>query len=551
MAKVIPEGWREMSAVGAAQRELETLAVLAGGLPDDYSVYHGVHWTKIQQGYALVGEIDFAIVSPSGKLLLIEQKSGFLSETPEGLVKVYASKEKSVSFQMVRSTDAMHQRLRKSCPDGQFFVVSLLCCPDYEVKEPGSAGIPPERIVDAKQREHLARIIKTILPANEPLNPLIGKLHRFLSDQLNLVPEVNAIVGQAKTLYTRLSGGLTQWARKIECDPFRLRVIGTAGSGKTQLALAVFRDALAAGRRPLYVCYNRPLADHVALIAPAGGEVATYHQLADRIYRDAGLVPDFTQPGTFGRLESYLTDYVPNERWLFDEIIIDEGQDFQPQWKDNVLKLLRLPGRSWWLEDPMQNLYDRPPIELPGWVTIRSDTNYRSPQDILGQLNRMLPAGEGVEAGSPLTGSEVEIISYADSADLITQTKRAITQNIAAGFKRDMIAIVTYRGRDKSLLMPYDHLGAYSLRSFTGRYDLLGNPVFTEGDVLVESVYRFKGQAAPCVIFTEIDFEALDDLAMRKLFVGVTRATIKLTMILSERSARMLIERLSEAESII
>ena len=124
MAKVIPEGWREMSAVGAAQRELETLAVLAGGLPDDYTVYHGVHWTKIQQGYALVGEIDFAIVSPSGKLLLIEQKSGFLSETPEGLVKVYASQEKSVAFQMGRSTDALHQRLRRFCPEADFFVES-------------------------------------------------------------------------------------------------------------------------------------------------------------------------------------------------------------------------------------------------------------------------------------------------------------------------------------------------------------------------------------------------------------------------------------------
>jgi superfamily I DNA and RNA helicase len=82
-------------------------------------------------------------------------------------------------------------------------------------------------------------------------------------------------------------------------------------------------------------------------------------------------------------------------------------------------------------------------------------------------------------------------------------------------------------------------------------YDLLGNLVFTEGDVLMESVYRFKGQAAPCVIFAEIDFEALDDLVLRKLFVGVTRAATKLTMILSERSAQMLIERLSDNDAIV
>ena len=40
MARIIPDGWRELSVTGAAQREIETLALLADGLPDDYSVYH-------------------------------------------------------------------------------------------------------------------------------------------------------------------------------------------------------------------------------------------------------------------------------------------------------------------------------------------------------------------------------------------------------------------------------------------------------------------------------------------------------------------------------
>ena len=53
----------------------------------------------------------------------------------------------------------------------------------------------------------------------------------------------------------------------------------------------------------------------------------------------------------------------------------------------------------------MQNLYARPPVPLPGWVSLRSDTNYRSPKDILDTLNRILPLEHPVEAGSPLTGS--------------------------------------------------------------------------------------------------------------------------------------------------
>ena len=70
--------------------------------------------------------------------------------------------------------------------------------------------------------------------------------------------------------------------------------------------------------------------------------------------------------------------------------------------------------------------------------------------------------------------------------------------------------------------------------------------MFTEGDILIDSVHRFKGKAAPCVIFTEIDFAALDDNAIRRIFVGATRATMKLTLIVSETSARVLLDRLAE-----
>ncbi len=540
MAKFVPEGWRELSAIGSALREIETLAVLADGLSNDYTIYHGLHWTRIHQKCAVVGEIDFAVVTPSGGMLLIEQKCGFLKETEEGLCKMYGVREKSIPFQIGRSMDALYKRLGKSCPETQFHLDSLLFCPDYTVRDLGSAGIDPARIVDASRRDQLVSIIRSILPIDGSMHPCIDKLHRFLSDQLKLVPDVQAISGQARTLYTRISGGLTTWARQIECEPFRLRVVGTAGSGKTQLALSVLQDSLAAERRTLYVCYNRPLADHVARIAPRGGVVATYHQLADRILRERGEVPDFSQPGAFARLEAFMDGFEPEDRWCFDELIIDEGQDFKESWKDNLLRLLRPEGRAWWLEDPMQNLYGRPPVTLPGWVTLRSEVNYRSPQDVLEHLNRFLTGAAQVSAGSPLTGSEVEILTYNGAADLITQTKRAITGGLGAGFKRDMMAVVTYRGREHSLLTPYDRLGTYPLRAFAGEYDLFGNPVFSTGDVLIDSIYRFKGQSAPCVIFTEIDFEAFDDLVSRKLFVGMTRATMKLFLVISERSAQML-----------
>jgi len=548
MAKVYPDGWRNLVVAGTAERELQTLDQLATGLGEAYTVYHGVHWTRVDRSnFAVFGEIDFVIAGPTGKLLLIEQKAGLLSETVDGLVKKYPGKDKNVPLQMARNADALHTRLRQYCKGDATQVDALLYCPDYTVKQSGSAGIDPARIVDAGKKDRLIAIIQSILPESGEVLASKAKIHRFLADILELIPEVNAVVGEAGALYTRLSGGLAYWARKIECEPFRLRVTGTAGSGKTQLAMAVFRDAIRDGRRPLYVCYNRPLADHISQIVPVGGEVATYHQLGARAHRALDRPTDFQRPGAFARLEESMNDYSPPAEARFDELIIDEGQDFPAAWVENLLRFLQPGGRAWCLEDPMQNLYGRPAMPLPGWVSLRSDTNYRSPADILDVLNRMLPLERPMESGSPLTGSEVEIVSYRDTSELIAKTVAAITHSIGLGFKRSHIALISYRGREHSKLSPFDRLGPYSLCAPTGQYDLLGNPMLTEGDVLIDSVHRFKGRAAPSVIFTEIDFDTLDDVAIRRIFVGATRATMKLTLVVSERSAKVLLDRLNRA----
>jgi superfamily I DNA and RNA helicase len=109
--------------------------------------------------------------------------------------------------------------------------------------------------------------------------------------------------------------------------------------------------------------------------------------------------------------------------------------------------------------------------------------------------------------------------------------------------------VVTFSGREKSLLAPYDQLGPHKLKRWLGRYDLFGAPQFSEGELLVETVYRFKGQSAPCVVLTEVDFETFDELAQRKLFVGMTRASMKLILVLSERAAKTLLAKIGDGEA--
>lgn len=543
MAQVHPAGWRELSVTGAAQREIETLTLLASALPDAYTVFHGVHWTNIEKGFSAYGEIDFIVVAPSGRVLLIEQKSGFLTETDQGLAKKYPGmdKPKLVRNQIMRTVAALLQRFGK---DGEALSIDyLLYCPDYQIKRVEIAGIDAARIVDARSKDKLPTLIQQILPATEA-GAQRERVLKFFGDVLQLLPDPSAMIGQATALVTRLSGGLASWARQLEFAPFRLRVIGTAGSGKTQLALAEYMAALAAGKKPLYVSYNRPLADHVNRLVPVGGRVASFHQLCDSFAREHGENPDYRDAGIWKKLELNLAESVLPPEWRFDVLIVDEGQDFSEAWRDTLLRLLKTDGRAIWLEDPMQNLYGREPVALPGWVTLRSAANYRSPRQIVDLLASLAPAGHQIDAASPFAGADIDVLSYpaGDSAQLFFQTKQAITRCLGAGFTRNDIALISFRGRDNSVLLNLDALGNHSLKSFDGSYDLFGNPVFRDGELLTESVYRFKGQSAPAVIFTEIDFETLDEKNFRKLFVGMTRARLKLVLVLSEQVAGKLLQ---------
>ena len=544
MAHIHPTGWQEMAVTGAAAREIETLSYLDATLVNSpYRIYHGVHWTNVEKGFSAYGEIDFIIVAPNGRVLLIEQKSGFLTETPEGLVKNFEGKPRKVQTHIMSSIKGLTERFGSAMS-----IDYLLYCPDYQVRDPHLAGIDPRHIIDASSKDRLAQVIRDILPVDDPRpNEQFDKVTRFLGNTLSLRPDPSAMIGNAADMVTRLSNGLATWARRLEFAPFRLRVVGTAGSGKTQLALVEYAAAIDAGLRPLYVCYNRPLADHIEHLMPPGGRVATFHMLSDAFLRDQGVMPNYASPTVWRDIETAMASAILPEQWKYDVLIVDEGQDFSIAWRDILLRMLREDGRAIWLEDPNQNLYGREMVPLPGWVQLHSDTNFRSPRQIVDMLATIGAVSPPVEAGSPFKGADIEELLYreGDTDAMLAQTRRAVTLCLAAGYARHDIAIASFRGREKSAILGLDKLSdAHTLRSFTGEYDLFGTPVYREGGLLAESVYRFKGQSAPAVIFTEIDFEQIDDLVLRKLFVGMTRARLKLVLVMSERASQQLLDRM-------
>ncbi|WP_343737563.1 ATP-dependent helicase [Achromobacter sp.] len=543
MARIVPDGWQGMDAVGGLRREFETLGVLAQGLPDDYTVYHAVHWTNIEGAHAIHGEVDFVVVNRAGHMMLIEQKCGDLEETSEGLAKNYGGKLKSVPVQMARTVNSLRTRLTRTLQGEYVGIEHLLFCPDYLCKSPQTAGVVPERIVDARRRDELCSVIRQILPEAEP-GPLYQKVDRFLCDVIQLETDASALVGQAKALVTRVSSGLAYWARQLDMTPFRLHVTGTAGSGKTQLALAEYRATLDGGRRPLYLCFNRPLADHVAMIAPPGGMVCTFHMLCERMLRHSGAVPDFTSATAFDQLVAACAEMAVPEDLLFDTVIVDEGQDIRAEWYELILRHAREDARVLWLEDPMQKLYRHDAVSLAGWTRLRADRNFRSPRSVIPLLQALVPDDVSVVSASPVAGHEMEVLTYSNGAALTEAVKKGLQACLDAGFAAADIALLTYRGRDSSRILSFDQLGPHVLKKFQGTYDGEGRPGYSQGEIMADTVHRFKGQSAPAVVLAEIDFDTLGEEEARRLFVGATRAAMKLVLVMSERAALQLLTRI-------
>ncbi len=209
MARIVPDDWKNLGATGAAVRERETLALLEK-LPDDYTVYHVVHWTRINEGFSVFGEADFVVVAPFGRVLMIEMKAGFLRETGQGLVKVYLQKERNVAIQLARTMENLHRHFTatfgagRHLPDREIAVL-----PGLYGEERGDRGRAAGRIVDASRKAQWPRVVLDILPPDEPRFESAERIRHFLADELSLTPDTNVLVGAANTtLVTRLSGGL-------------------------------------------------------------------------------------------------------------------------------------------------------------------------------------------------------------------------------------------------------------------------------------------------------------------------------------------------------
>jgi len=527
-----------------AHAELALLRQLDAGLPDDYAVFHHLDWVDPGTAGATDrrGELDIAVVNAAGDLLLLEVKAGELEWREQGLFKTYGDGPRPVEPQLRRQWQHAQDRLREA---GllELRVLQFLALP-HQALDATAAGTwryPRARVLDAGACQDLAGVVRHQLGPGLKDPDRHARVCAWLLGQMpgRLDP---AVIGRlAGAVREQRAAGLATWVPRIEAPSGILRVRGTAGSGKTQLALRLLNDASVRRERAAYVCFNRPLADHVRGLAPEGSPVHTFHQ---RCWEAAGRPAPPLDHAALAAAYAAATEGQPGH---LDLLVVDELQDWQPAWVQALLPLLKDNGRLVLLDDPDQSLYpDRQEFELADTVTVTSMENFRSPRALVQLINALGLSERPVLAEGPLDEGLTDMTALeADPAPRAEQaaTERAVRRMLERGHAPQDILVATWRGREHAPLLGLDRLAGLAVNRFTGDYDSEGEPVWTGGELTVDTLRRLKGRSAPAVVLSGVDIADLGprgSLARRLLFTGLTRAQMDLALVVSARTAQAL-----------
>ena len=541
MARLLPSDISELSLSLGETAELRTLEALRSGLPSAYTVFHSVHWSRDAAYHTAFGEADFIVANQSGEVVVIEQKSGALDESTDGLIKRYSDGRKNVASQIYRTLDGVRDQFKRQ--SGHDIILDyLIYCPDYRLRDLNAVGLTASRIVDARDASRLGdRIISILAPGSATDH---GKrVLRFFENRFYLVPDIHAHVTAGERAMIRLSGGLAETLSAIEMKPLKLRVRGTAGCGKSVVAGRFAERAVAAGKRVLLVCFNRPLAERLKMTVPQGAHADTFYGLMDRFLKSRGHTLAYErmgEPNFWEGVQERVIGETIGPEWKFDALIVDEGQDFEPQWSEILRLFLKPDADLLWLEDADQairldrgnNSTSEPAYEklTPQFVGFRARANYRSPETIARYILRVLPFE--FLPSNPLPGLGVGVATYTEVGEQSKRVAAIVTDLIRTGFRHNDIVILSMRGLSHATFANEKRIGAFTLSRPTGGYDLLGNQLFEKGQLRFDTVYRFKGQQAPAIILTDVDpNQDRPDHAQRLLFTAMTRATVRLELI--------------------
>ena len=315
-----------------------------------------------------------------------------------------------------------------------------------------------------------------------------------------------------------------------------IHVVGAAGTGKTVIAMSLLRRYVQQGKRVLYVCFNRDLADELNYrnsdLADGGqGCIISYDKIptckvgafkcAENVARrfpiNGNNVKDHAM---WEKRRKATADSLENATGVFDVLLVDEGQDLKNDLIFSLFYLLKPTRKIVVFSDSKQNLFN-----CSGWTldermfgedkpdVIRLNQNWRNTDEIHNHF-KVFEEQPEVESMIFENTRKVEIVRSCEQA----------LARILEDHRRPCDIAVLYHADKQLAFVPN------AVPDSTGHNVKLTDSIETwrKGKkILKESVESFKGLESPIVVFLEDGLGEMDELR----YVGESRAKYELYIV--------------------
>lgn len=463
--------------------------------------------------YKRWGEADFVVVNQAG-VILLEIKGGIVSlagkewryENARGqaIISAEGPARQALSAAIALEKLLSHHLGRKvRCRWGVCFP---LCSFNRTIAELPSSRLADIRICvdDATFHDWLRNIPfdqheaeDFALTADE-----VDAIREIIVPELSSATSLGLAVRSVQDKVIRLTEQQFAILESLEGNP-RLCISGGAGTGKTELVTLTARAEQAAGRHPAIVTTGKTLF------------------LALKARMSASGIPVVTRTLPFGT----------------DTLIVDEGQDFaRPKRLHELFSQLPggMAGGRWrWFMDPNLQFMDAPPdpecLEAIASraVAVSLTRNVRSTQEIVSTIRSLLDADVGISQIDGF-GIKVEMHRVSGTDEEISLVRELVTRMIEDGVLPCEIAVLGPQGKKGPVC-------ASLLECLPGVFQSLSPDGLIRSASLgvVCGINDFRGLEARVVVLADLDCLPADGAAEPKLYIGMTRATASLHMLVS------------------
>jgi hypothetical protein len=529
--------------------EREVQRLLRCQLPDDWFVVSNIGWAFRDGGVVKDGQCDFVVLVPDLGMAILEVKGSksvrigddgvWYRQEMDSRTNTVRNEERIKEPPPEQASRNMHTLAKLVCerlprtvfPGAYAFVVAY---PNGIVQSP-SMLYDPTTLIASTDMGRLTRRIRDALEARRlssgksDFSPdLASRVAAILADNkfrvvvhdvpLDAREDTDAIEELTRQQFAAVRGMF---------DHPSVAVVGPAGSGKTLLARWKLESMLQEGKRAVYVCFNKALAEHLRLENPG---LAAAVWSVDKLFAKIAGLPVGQLGDSFFReeLPSRVLDvtFKYSESEKYEAIIVDEGQDFGESRLIALLGLLVLEGQWLFFADWRQNVYQAAAQEALGAeVTFRLYHNCRNTKLVNSATNGYCTHTVESMPGAPIGAQP--IVRKCQASAMAAAAWGAMNELSPEG---GGVFLSPYRLENSCLASTRKGYGL----EITEDIAKLGK----SGYVFFSTVRSFKGIEGCNVVLLQADIPARTDaFSLDDLYVACTRTTGRLAIIVATDEA--------------